>query len=57
MFVPTSGRSAAVGRVVEDLGALIVVEHVAMLLAMLGAMLLRPSEYTTPRARAAQVTA
>jgi hypothetical protein len=30
---------------VEDLGTLLVAEHVAMLLAMLGAMLLRPAEY------------
>ncbi|HEX6024443.1 MAG TPA: hypothetical protein VFZ00_20810 [Solirubrobacter sp.] len=31
--------------VLTDVGALMVIEHVAMLLAMLGAMLLRPSEY------------
>ena len=29
-----------------DVGALLAVEHVAMLAAMLGAMLLRPDEYT-----------
>jgi hypothetical protein len=32
--------------VVEDTGALMALEHVAMLAAMLGAMLLRPAEYT-----------
>jgi hypothetical protein len=31
--------------VLTDIGALMVIEHVAMLLAMAGAMLLRPAEY------------
>jgi hypothetical protein len=47
MVLPTLGAIALLsGDVVEDVGALLVAEHVAMLLAMLGAMLLRPSEYT-----------
>jgi hypothetical protein len=47
MFVPTF---AVIGLLwaglLTDLGALMVIEHVAMLLAMAGAMLLRPAEYT-----------
>ena len=35
------------GAVVEDLGTLTLVEHVAMLPCMLVAMLLRPAEYTS----------
>jgi hypothetical protein len=31
--------------VLTDVGVLMVIEHVAMLLAMAGAMLLRPAEY------------
>jgi hypothetical protein len=47
MVLPTLGAIALLSAdVVEDVGALLVAEHVAMLLAMLGAMLLRPSEYT-----------
>jgi hypothetical protein len=46
MFVPTF---AVIGMLwaglLTDLGALMVVEHVAMLLAMAGAMRLRPAEY------------
>jgi hypothetical protein len=46
MFVPTF---AVIGLlwagVLTDLGALMMIEHVAMLLAMLGAMLLRRAEY------------
>ena len=47
MFVPTFAAiglhaSGAVG----DAGMLMAAEHVAMLLAMLGAMLVRPAEYT-----------
>jgi hypothetical protein len=34
-------------RLVTDLGLLMMVEHVAMLLAMAGAMLLRPDEYAS----------
>ena len=42
---------------VTDLGVLMVVEHVAMLLAMAGVMLLRPAEYMHHHGHAAQVTA
>jgi hypothetical protein len=46
MFVPTF---AVIGMLwaglLTDLGVLMLVEHVAMLVAMAGAMLLRPSEY------------
>ena len=46
MFVPTFGAIALLwGGLVGDVGALIALEHVAMLLAMLGAMLLRREEY------------
>ena len=47
MVVPTF---AVIGllwaNLMADLGALMVIEHVAMLLAMAGVMLLRPAEYT-----------
>jgi len=47
MFVPAFAATALLGLgLVEDVGTLLAVEHVAMLLAMLGAMLLRASEYT-----------
>ena len=56
MVLPTLGAIALLSAdVVEDVGALLVAEHVAMLLAMLVAMLLRASEYT--RHAHAQVTA
>jgi hypothetical protein len=46
MFVPTF---AVIGLLwadlLTDLGALMIIEHVAMLLAMAGVMLLRPAEY------------
>jgi hypothetical protein len=46
MFLPTF---AVIGLlwadVLTDLGALMIIEHVAMLLAMAGVMLLRPAEY------------
>jgi hypothetical protein len=46
MVLPTLGVIALLSAdVVENVGALLVAEHVVMLLAMLGAMLLRPSEY------------
>jgi hypothetical protein len=46
MVLPTLGAIALLSAdVVQDVGALLVAEHVVMLLAMLGAMLLRPSEY------------
>ena len=57
MFVPTF---AVIGllwaEVMTDLGALMVIEHIAMLLAMAGVMLLRPAEYTHQHGHA-QVTA
>ena len=47
MLLPTFAAIALLeGGVVEDVGLLVVVEHVAMLLGMLVAMLLRPDEYT-----------
>jgi hypothetical protein len=47
MFLPTFAVIALLwGGMVEDLGVLLVIEHVAMLLSMLSAMLLRPAEYT-----------
>jgi hypothetical protein len=59
MVLPTLGAIALLSTDVVDVGALLVIEHVAMLLAMLGAMLLRPSEYASHvHARAhVQVTA
>ena len=47
MLVPTFAAIALLqASVVDDVGVVLVVEHVAMLLGMLGAMLLRPTEYT-----------
>jgi hypothetical protein len=47
MFVPTFAVIALLwAGLVEDVGVLLIVEHVAMVLSMLGAMLLRPAEYT-----------
>jgi hypothetical protein len=47
MFLPTFAAIALLwGGLVEDVGALMLVEHVAMLAAMAAAMLLRPAEYT-----------
>jgi hypothetical protein len=47
MFLPTF---AVIGLLwadlLTDLGALMLIEHIAMLLSMAGAMLLRPAEYT-----------
>jgi hypothetical protein len=46
MFLPTFGVIGLLwAGLLTDIGALLVVEHLAMLLAMLAAMLLRPSEY------------
>jgi hypothetical protein len=46
MFLPTFAVIALLwGGLVEDLGVLMLGEHVAMLLGMLAAMLLRPAEY------------
>ena len=47
MFLPTFGVIGLLwAGTVTDTGTLMVVEHVAMLAAMLAAMLLRPAEYT-----------
>jgi hypothetical protein len=47
MLVPTFAAIALLeAGLVDDIGVLLVVEHVAMLLGMLGVMLLRPAEYT-----------
>jgi hypothetical protein len=47
MLLPTAAVIGLLGTaLVEDLDALLALEHVTMLLAMLGAMLLRPAEYT-----------
>ena len=47
MLIPTAGAIGLIGAgIVSDLGALMAVEHVAMLLGMLVAMLLRPAEYS-----------
>jgi hypothetical protein len=46
MFPPTFAVIALLGTgVLTDIGILLLIEHVAMLLAMLAAMLLRPEEY------------
>ena len=56
MFVPTF---AVIGllwaELLSDLGVLLIIEHVAMLLAMAGVMLLRPAEYTHHHDRRAHV--
>ncbi|HWC27204.1 MAG TPA: hypothetical protein VG474_11525, partial [Solirubrobacteraceae bacterium] len=47
MIVPALGVVALFeGAVVDDVSALLIVEHVAMLAAMFGVMLLRPEEYS-----------
>ena len=47
MFVPTFAVIGLLGAdLVEDLGALLVVEHVAMLLGMFAVMVARPEEYS-----------
>ena len=47
MFLPTFGVIALLwGGLVEDIGALMVIEHVVMLPSMFAAMLLRREEYT-----------
>ena len=47
MFLPTFAVIGVLwADVFTDVGALMVIEHAAMLLAMLGVMLLRPAEYT-----------
>jgi small-conductance mechanosensitive channel len=62
MLLPTAAVIGLLGAgLVEDLGTLMVIEHVAMLASMLAAMLLRPAEYTgahgRPREHAREVTA
>jgi hypothetical protein len=53
MFVPTFGVIGLLGAgLVTGIGVLMVVEHVAMLLAMAGVMLLRPAAYAHHRATA-----
>src|SRR3954451_4134429 len=53
MFVPTFGVIGLLGAgLVTDIGVLMVVEHVAMLLAMAGVMLLRPAAYAHDHADA-----
>jgi hypothetical protein len=47
MFIPTAGVIALLwGGLVEDVGTLLVIEHVAMLPSMLVPMLLRRDEYS-----------
>jgi hypothetical protein len=46
MLVPTAAAIGVLQAGLLDIGVLLVVEHVVMLLAMLGVMLLRPAEYT-----------
>jgi hypothetical protein len=56
MFVPTFAVIGVLSAgLLTDIGALMVIEHVAMLLAMAGVMLLRPAEYI--HHHGAQVTA
>ena len=57
MLVPTFAVIGVLSAgLLTDIGVLMVVEHVAMLLAMAGVMLLRPSEYIHHHGHA-QVTA
>jgi hypothetical protein len=54
MFLPTFASIGLLAAdLVTDIGALMVVEHVAMLLGMLAAMLLRVDEYTGHHSHAA----
>ena len=47
MFLPTFAVIGLLGAgVLTDIGSLLIIEHVAMLLAMFFTMLLRPEEYT-----------
>src|SRR5215218_8192956 len=51
MFVPTFAVIGVLwAGLLTDIGVLVIVEHVAMLMAMAGVMLLRPAEYTHHRA-------
>jgi flagellar biosynthetic protein FliP len=58
MFVPAFAVIGLLSAdLLTDVGMLMVMEHVAMLLAMAGVMLLRPAEYLHPHTHAAQVAA
>ena len=58
MFIPTFGVIAALGTgITDDFGALMMIEHAAMLPAMLLAMLLRYDEYAACGHAPRQVTA
>jgi hypothetical protein len=58
MFVPTFAVVALLwAGLVEDLGVLLVIEHVAMLASMLAAMLLRRAEYSHGHGQLEQVAA
>ena len=58
MFVPTFAVIAVLwAGLVEDVGALLIIEHVAMLASMAAAMLLRPAEYSHGRGQIEQVAA
>ena len=46
MYLPAFAVAGLASAGLGDTGGLMVLEHVAMLLGMLGAMLLRPAEYT-----------
>jgi hypothetical protein len=53
MLIPTFAAIALLeASVVDDIDVVLVAEHVAMLLGMLGVMLLRPAEYTHHHAHA-----
>ena len=51
MLVPTVVAMGVLAAGLLDVGVVLVAEHVVMLLAMLGVMLLRPAEYTHHHAR------
>lgn len=54
MFLPTFAVIAVMwAGALTDVGALMLIEHVAMLLAMLGVMLARPAEYARHHGRLA----
>ena len=54
MFVPTFAVIGVLSAgLLTDIGLLMVIEHVAMLLAMAGVMLLRPTEYLHHHAQVA----
>jgi hypothetical protein len=58
MLAPAAGALALIATgALTDLGDLMIIEHVAMLAAMLGAMLVRRDEYTSHHGAHAEVTA